>query len=217
MIYSIKAFFNIRETHTTDKSVINILAHVINNTTEAGYSGMFLKIHRLVCRSQVGPMLAPWTLLSGEVAPPPLLPLPPRLPDYVLFAGGSLTSSRDSLFPLQFTHWSLNICIFWTNIRVFWLKFHRMLFFMAHLITIHRLITGDGHILFCTESCLCASLKFSLTVTLFNLLAIWCLGLWVRILHSAEEDNLSPFDSIIACLCESIKLTTTYMHIARAR
>ena len=41
MIYSIKAFFNIQETHTTDKSVINILAYVINNTMEAGYNGMF--------------------------------------------------------------------------------------------------------------------------------------------------------------------------------
>ena len=42
MIYSIKALFNIQETHTTDKSIINILAHVINNTMEASYSGMFL-------------------------------------------------------------------------------------------------------------------------------------------------------------------------------
>ena len=25
--------------------------------------------------------------------------------------------------------------------------------------------------------------------------------LWVRIQHSAEEDNLSPFDSKISCLC----------------
>ena len=30
--------------------------------------------------------------------------------------------------------------------------------------------------------------------------------LWVPILHSAEEDNLSPFDSKIACLCQSIKI-----------
>ena len=30
--------------------------------------------------------------------------------------------------------------------------------------------------------------------------------LWVRILHSAEEDNLSPFDSNIACLCQSIDI-----------
>ena len=30
--------------------------------------------------------------------------------------------------------------------------------------------------------------------------------LWVRILHSAEEDNLSPFDSKIACLCQSIEM-----------
>ena len=30
--------------------------------------------------------------------------------------------------------------------------------------------------------------------------------LWVRILHSAEEDNLSPLDSEIACLCQSIEI-----------
>ena len=30
--------------------------------------------------------------------------------------------------------------------------------------------------------------------------------LWVRTLHSAEEDNLSPFDSKIACLCQSIAI-----------
>ena len=30
--------------------------------------------------------------------------------------------------------------------------------------------------------------------------------LWVRILHSAEEDNVSPFDSKIACLCQSIEI-----------
>ena len=29
---------------------------------------------------------------------------------------------------------------------------------------------------------------------------------WVRILLSAEEDNLSPFDSNIACLCQSIEI-----------
>ena len=33
-----------------------------------------------------------------------------------------------------------------------------------------------------------------------------CLRPWVRILHSAEEDNLSPFDSNIACLCQSIEI-----------
>ena len=42
MIYGIKAFFNIQETYTTYKTIINILAHVINNTMEASYSGMFL-------------------------------------------------------------------------------------------------------------------------------------------------------------------------------
>ena len=39
----------------------------------------------------------------------------------------------------------------------------------------------------------------------------------VRILHSAVEDNLSPFDLEIACLSQSIELTATYMYIARAR
>ena len=29
---------------------------------------------------------------------------------------------------------------------------------------------------------------------------------WVRILHSAEEDNLFPFDSKIACLCQRIEI-----------
>ena len=29
---------------------------------------------------------------------------------------------------------------------------------------------------------------------------------WVRILHSSEEDNLSPFDLKIACLCQSIEI-----------
>ena len=35
--------------------------------------------------------------------------------------------------------------------------------------------------------------------------------LWVRILHSAEEDNLSPFDSKIACLCQSIEINNKYV------
>ena len=30
--------------------------------------------------------------------------------------------------------------------------------------------------------------------------------LWVRILYSAEEDNLSPFDLKIACLCQSFEI-----------
>ena len=39
-----------------------------------------------------------------------------------------------------------------------------------------------------------------------SLLANRCLRPWIRILHSAEEDNLSPFDSNIACLCQSIEI-----------
>ena len=39
--------------------------------------------------------------------------------------------------------------------------------------------------------------------------------LWVRILHSAEEDNLSPFDSKIACLCQSIEINNNkYLYLA---
>ena len=44
-----------------------------------------------------------------------------------------------------------------------------------------------------------------------SLLAIWFLKPWVRILHSAEEDKLSPFDSNIACLCQSIEISTIYI------
>ena len=40
----------------------------------------------------------------------------------------------------------------------------------------------------------------------FGLLANRCLRPWVRILHSAEENNLSPFDSNIVCLCQSIEI-----------
>ena len=45
----------------------------------------------------------------------------------------------------------------------------------------------------------------------FSLLAIWCLRpWWVRILLSAEEDNLSPLDSNIACLCQSIEINNKH-------
>ena len=37
---------------------------------------------------------------------------------------------------------------------------------------------------------------------------------WVRILHSPEEDNLSPFDSKSTCLCQSIKINNN-KHIYR--
>ena len=38
--------------------------------------------------------------------------------------------------------------------------------------------------------------------------------LWVRILLSTEEDNLSPFDSKIACLCQSIEINNN-KHVYR--
>ena len=37
---------------------------------------------------------------------------------------------------------------------------------------------------------------------------------WVQILHSAEEDNLSPFDLNIACLCQSIEINNN-KHVYR--
>ena len=43
----------------------------------------------------------------------------------------------------------------------------------------------------------------------FSLLAIWCLRPRVRIPHSAEEDNLSPFDSNTACLCQSTEINNS--------
>ena len=51
-----------------------------------------------------------------------------------------------------------------------------------------------------------SSIAQSVCQQAFSLLANRCLRPWVRILHSAEEDNLSPFDSNIACLCQSIEI-----------
>ena len=50
----------------------------------------------------------------------------------------------------------------------------------------------------------------------FSLLANRCMRPWVRILHSAEEDNLSPFDSNIACLCQTIEINNN-KHVYRQR
>ena len=63
-------------------------------------------------------------------------------------------------------------------------------------------------------------------VQIFNLILDSSVGLWVgiqslgdlvcptskvRILHSAEADNLSPFYSKIACLCQSIKFNNKHV------
>ena len=53
--------------------------------------------------------------------------------------------------------------------------------------------------IFCWQCCLSLELVNSISTgsaIIASLLAIWCLRPWVRILHSAEEDNLSPFDCI---------------------
>ena len=49
-----------------------------------------------------------------------------------------------------------------------------------------------------------SSIAQSVCQRAFSLLAIWCLGPRVQILHSAF--NLSPFDLNIACLCQSIEI-----------
>ena len=41
--------------------------------------------------------------------------------------------------------------------------------------------------------------------------------LWVRILHSAKEDNLSPFDSKITCLCQSIEINNNKQIVCRQK
>ena len=51
-----------------------------------------------------------------------------------------------------------------------------------------------------------SSIAQSVCPQAFSLLVNRYLRPWVRILHSAEEDNLSPFDSNIACLCQTIKI-----------
>ena len=51
-----------------------------------------------------------------------------------------------------------------------------------------------------------SSIAQSVCQRAFSLLAIWCLGPRVQILHSAEEHNLCPFDLNIACLCQSIEI-----------
>ena len=57
-----------------------------------------------------------------------------------------------------------------------------------------------------------SSIAQSVCQRAFSLLAIWCLRPRVQILHSAEEDNLSPFDLNIACLCQSIEINNNKYH-----
>ena len=46
----------------------------------------------------------------------------------------------------------------------------------------------------------------------FSLLANRCLRPCVRILYSAEDDNLSPLDSNIACLFLSIEINNKHIY-----
>ena len=57
-----------------------------------------------------------------------------------------------------------------------------------------------------------SSIAESVCQRAFSLLAIWCLGPRVQILHSAEEHNLSPFDLNIACLCQGNEINNKYVY-----
>ena len=59
-----------------------------------------------------------------------------------------------------------------------------------------------------------SSIAQSVCQRAFSLLANWCLGPRVQILHSAEEHNLSPFDLNMACLCQSIGINNN-KHVYR--
>ena len=59
-----------------------------------------------------------------------------------------------------------------------------------------------------------SSIAQSVCQQAFSLLVNRYLRPWVRILPSAEEDNLSPFDSNIACLCQSTEINNN-KHVYR--
>ena len=40
-----------------------------------------------------------------------------------------------------------------------------------------------------------------------------CLRPWVRMLHSAEEDSLSSFDTNIAFLCQNIEINNKHIYM----
>ena len=85
---------------------------------------------------------------------------------------------------------------------------------------IDKLLTENG--LYCQRRCVCVCVVCvcvaqSVCQQAFSLLANRCLRPWVRILHSAEEDNLSPFDSNIACLCQSIIYIYIYIYLGHLR
>ena len=83
------------------------------------------------------------------------------------------------------------------------------LFFASFNMNVSTYVYIWMHIYLCVCKCECMYSRA------FGLLAIWCLRpWWVRILPSAEEDNLSPFDSNIACLCQSIEINNN-KHVYR--
>ena len=60
-----------------------------------------------------------------------------------------------------------------------------------------------------------SSIALSICQRAFSLLEIRFQRSWVRILHSAEADNLPPFDSKIVCLCQSIEINNKHVYRQR--
>ena len=93
----------------------------------------------------------------------------------------------------------------------------------SHEVTAAKFGTWHGN---CTVvATVCKSFNFCIFLAWFSIAQSVCqqafsllvnryLRPWVRILPSAEEDNLSPFDSNIACLCQSIEINNN-KHVYR--
>ena len=77
---------------------------------------------------------------------------------------------------------------------------------------VHCCVCWIGYLFVCMYVCMYVAQ--SVCQRAFSLLAIWCLRPRVQILHSAEEDNLSPFDLNIACLYQSIEINNN-KHVYR--
>ena len=90
------------------------------------------------------------------------------------------------------------LCIMWVKSVINWPQQNTKIMNRAH----------DSLDVLC-NAIACALIAQSVCQRAFSLLEIRFQRPWVRILHSAEEDNLSPFDSTIACLCQTIEINNS--------
>ena len=129
--------------------------------------------------------------------------------------------SRTMYTDVLFIFFSIRMCSLW-NVYIYIIAF----FFNSNVcllwnVYIHawsKFATAFHYIVICVCVCMYVLAWSSIAQWVyqqaFSLLANRCLRPWVRILHSAEEDNLSPFDSNIACLCQSIEINNN-KHVYR--